>query len=501
MLFVAINNIPGSIIVVDPDTGSEIKSFSYDSGGFLALESAENILFGIYVDLNSDGFERYTLVTIDQETGATSPVVLSSTTVPLIKTLAYHPVEKVLYGANGDYLIKFDLTSSPGEIQKIGSPGLGEIVALDFSHENVLYCVENLGTLYRIPDPTLTGEQPVKVGPVTTASEVAALASAPSKAPVSGLTFVVGEPPAVDPIKTICSSSFTAPTSTGFEPANSKLKRFRLKRNPLHRGIGLFKFQGTAQEILSLRVYPEDSEPAEAEENLASRWLKKLKNFFQKCKKQDRVFVGIRDAIPGVKFRAKNKGTLPLEMEVEPLPEDGWYYIMVIRPLPRFQNVDYCISLESDLEVSQAWQTLDVVWPGDDSEEESTTVSADAKVPEPVSVAPDSSTVESVDEGSSEDGAEAVDVTTVDQSAGVTPEQSPTKSLMNPDDEGDSEEEPEAAEGTTVDQSAGVTPEQSPTESLMNPDDEGDSEEEPEAVDGATIGVVEEEPPETLTSS
>ena len=445
MLFVATDGSPGNIIVVDPNTGAKVRSFSYDEGGFLALESAENILFGIYVD----GSEQYSLVTIDQTTGATSPVAPSST-VPPVRSLAYHPGEKVLYGASGADLIKFDVTSSAVEIQKVASPGLGQIVAVDFSHENVLYCVDISGNLFRIPDLTLASELPVKVGSIIAASEVATVASTTSKAPVSGLTFVVGEaPPDEEPIKTICSSSFTSPESTGSELANHKFKRFNLTRNPLHRGIGMFKFQGKYGETLTLGIDPENSEPVEAEEDSKTSWLKKL---WSKCREKERLFVSIRDAIPGVKFRAKNKGTLPLEWTVEqPLPADGWYYIMVIRPLPRFQDVDYCLSLESDAQDSQAWQSLDVVWPGDDAEEVSTTTSTEAKttevqsdevsveessglenenttpgattglVPtptgsEPVSLAPDSSVVGPVDEVSSQ---EVQAETTIDKTGEV----------------------------------------------------------------------------------
>ena len=475
MLFVAIDDIPGSIIAFDPNTGAEIKSFNYEEGGFLALESAEDILFGIYVDFDWEGNERYSLVTIDQATGATSPVALSSG-VPLIRSLAYDPSDKILYGSSGADLIKFDLISSPGEIQKVGSPDLGEIVALDFSHENVLYSVDLTGALYKIPDLTFTNEPPVKVGSIISATQVATVSSAISRAPVSGLTFVVGQPPEdEEPVKTICSSSFTSPDPTSSEIGNRQLTRFRLRVNPLHSGIGMFKFQGKAQETLTLRLDPEDSEPVETETDSKLTWLKRL---WSKSREEERIFVGIRDAIPGVKFRAKDKGTLPLEWTVEPpLPADGWYYIMVIRPLRRFQDVDYCLSLESDDENSQAWQTLDVVWPDDDSTENTASSVDEQNLAEPLT---DDAAADAAEQTLEEPTIEATEepavlgapsiaeeTTTVDESSVVAPE--------------NSTEEPAvlgapsiAEETTTVDESGVVAPENS-TDGISGQDESAET--------------------------
>jgi hypothetical protein len=63
-----------------------------------------------------------------------------------------------------------------------------------------------------------------------------------------------------------------------------------------------------------------------------------------------------------------------LELTVENLPADGWYYIMAVQPLFRYHKVDYRVdyhlTLDSGDPAAQACQTLEVVWPGDDAEED-----------------------------------------------------------------------------------------------------------------------------------
>ncbi|MDH3558265.1 MAG: hypothetical protein OES18_20680, partial [Deltaproteobacteria bacterium] len=48
----------------------------------------------------------------------------------------------------------------------------------------------------------------------------------------------------------------------------------------------------------------------------------------------------------------------------------GWYYIMVVQPLLRFDKVDYHLTLDSGDPAGQACQTLEVAWPGDHAEED-----------------------------------------------------------------------------------------------------------------------------------
>ena len=372
VLFVTIDNIPGRIIVVDPNTGAEIKSFNYELGGFLALELVNDTLYGVYVEYDESGFEKYTLVTIDQATGATAPVVLSSSSeIPLTRSLAYHPVEKKLYGASGTYLIKFDLTLSPVESVKVPLTGLSQdIMALDFSDKDLLYGIDRSGNLFNVVDLS-TAEVGFIGEPI---------------AGVSGLTFVVGEaPPDEEPVKTLCSSTLTGTTAASSETDTPKLSKLKLKNNPLHRAIGLFKFQGKAGERVTLRLAPEGEEAAVAGEETA---LSPLVQYWLNYRGKGRVFLGIRDAIPNVDFRARKKDQMPFDMSAD-LPEDGYYYVMVIRPLLRFYKTDYCLTIESDQPDSQAWQTLDVVWPGDDSKEDTATTSTEEKA-----------VFESVDEGS-----------------------------------------------------------------------------------------------------
>lgn len=378
-LLVAINDDPGAIITIDPDTGNEGPVFKVDVGAVIALEDAAGVLYGVHVANDDVTGELYSLVAIDQSTGELD--FLTSLGNRPFSALAYHSVEKVMYGvvssvSNGVELVTIDLTSL--EITTVGSTGLGQVVALDFNNENVLYGVEVSGTLFYIPE--LGAGLAEEIGPIDVSAEAMALAGATTSTGVSGLTFVVEEPPEDDPtIKTICSSSFTNQMAASSDSNDNKVRRSRFKRNPLHGAIGLFKFEGRADEIIKLEVYPEDAELVAAEESSTSSWFDKL---WWRRKLKNRVFVVIRDAIPGVRFRVKKKHELPLLIEDLQLPEDGWYYIMVIRPLRRFHEADYCLSLVSNDPESTAWESLEVAWPNNDSEEKATSTSTEAKTAE-----------------------------------------------------------------------------------------------------------------------
>jgi hypothetical protein len=323
-----------------------------------------------------------------------------------------------------------------------------------------LYAVDIPGNLYTIPYLSLDTEQPVNIGTISAVAELPSVPQGPYAAAINGLTFVVGEAPSnEEPIKTICSSSLTSPITAGSEtdvPQLSRLNnRLKLKHNPLHRAIGLFKFKGKAGETVTLKLAPEEEESLDASEVYAVSAI--LEPWLQ-CKGKGRVFLGIRDAIPHMDFRVRKKAQIPFDMSAN-LPEDGYYYVMVIRPLLRFYQTDYCLTLESDHPDSEAWQSLDVVWPGDDTAEDTATTSTEAKtaeiqgeeifdeasltaedntsvettavVPtlsgsEPVSAAPDSATVEAADEGSGQ-AVQALEETAVDDDTGeVAPAEEPT---------------------------------------------------------------------------
>jgi len=538
--------IPARIVAIDPNSGSDVESYSFETESVVALEAAGNELYGVQVDSSGANF-TLALVTFDadQKTAKLTDVVsLGSVDV---RALAYNQSEKVLYGASGADLITFDLTSSPVKIQKVGSPGLGEIVALDFSHEDVLYGVARSGHIFNVTD--LSSGQAVAIGdPI---------------AEVSGLTFVVGEaPPDEEPIKTLCSSTLTSPMTASSETNRPKLSRLKLKNNPVHRAIGLFKFKGRAGETVTLKLAPEVEEAVEAGEEYA---VSALLEPWLKCRGKGRVFLGIRDAIPNVDFRARKKDQMPFDMSAD-LPEDGYYYVMVIRPLLRFYKSDYCLTLESDHPDSEAWQTLDVVWPDDDSEEDTATTSTEAKtaevqsdevydegssgsedttpgetpgvVPtltgsEPVSVTPDSIKPELVVEEGTGQEVQAVEETTVDDTGEVAPAEEPAAEATEEftvkgaplipeettvDDTGEVAAEEPAAEATeeftvkgaclipeetTVDDTGEIAPEEPADEisgdsesadgsgSAEVADDDSDGAESPE---GDTSDVVEEEP-------
>ena len=364
-IFVAVNDGSGSIVAVDPNSGAVLQTFSLASETeeevppVVALEAAENMLYGVQVDPSTEK-SSLVLVTFDESVPTDAKAKLNFV-APIAKTvsaLAYHSGEKVMYGvvagaagSSGSELVQIDLTS--GAMVTVGDPAVGVMVALDFNHENLLFGVDVSGNLHEIDNTT---GQANLIGKVDVSAEI------------SGLTFVVGEPPGVDPIKTICSSTLTTSASTSSGTAAPKLSRFKLKKNPLHRAIGLFKFEGLEGETVTLDIYAEEEESAETvvEESsvneLENPWL----NYW---KGKGRVFLGIRDSIPGLDFRARKKDHLPLTLSAT-LPADGTYYVMVIRPLLRFYQTDYCLTLESDNEKSQAWESFDVAWPNDESEDD-----------------------------------------------------------------------------------------------------------------------------------
>jgi hypothetical protein len=351
----AADSIPGRIVAINPDSGQVVESYSLETQSVVALEAAEDKLYVVRVDPSGENF-TLSLVTFDTELKTANLTDVASLGRD-VGALAYNRSEKIMYAARGENLIKFDLSQSPIDIQQIGSPGLGEIVALDFDPNNTLYAVNRTLDLFEIPDLTLT-EQPTKIGPINSTSGV------------SGLTFVVGGGQDVEPIKTVCSSTLTGTNTASSGTDIPQLTRMKLKKNPLHRAIGLFKFQGTAGEKVTLRLAPEEEEAVVMEDKSS---LKRLVKSWLANKSKGRVFLGIRDVIPNVDFRVRKKDQLPFDMSAE-LPENGYYYIMVIRPLLRFYQTDYCLTLESNQPDSQAWRTLEVVLPGDDSEEDTPTL-------------------------------------------------------------------------------------------------------------------------------
>jgi hypothetical protein len=377
-LLVAINNQPGSIVTMDPNTGNEGPVINLATGSIVALEAAEDILYGVYVESGISGMDEFSLVAINQATGDLD--FLAPLGHKPFPALAYHSTEKAMYGVftgpQGAELVKIDLTSF--KVDTIGSTGLGQIAALDFSQENVLYCADLSGTLFSIPD--LTTGQAEEIASIDISTEAITPAGPAAPAGISGLTFVVGEPPDVDPVITSCSSTLTIPMTAAAEIDARKLFGFRLKRHHKHHAVGFFKFQATAGESVTIRLAADEKIFTEAEKKSTAY---KLWKHWSKSRDKKRAFLGLRDAIPGVKVKKKTKGRLPLELTVEDLPADGWYYIMVDQPLFRFHKVDYLVdyhlTLESGGPAGQACQTLEVAWPSNNVEEDfaSTDESAD----------------------------------------------------------------------------------------------------------------------------
>ncbi len=388
---VAVEDIPAKIVALDPKVGNEVKSYSLETESVVALETAGNELYGVQVDPDS---EKYSLVLVTfDDSDPTDPKATLTPVFPFgtqqVRALAYHSVEKVIYGVasivSKSDLIKIHLepellvettSAIPIVDETTGEPV--NVVSLDFSHENVLFGVDLSGNLHEINH--ITG-QAVSIGDDPIVG-------------VSSLTFVVGVPQDVDPIKTLCSSTLTTSASASSETAAPKLSRLKLKNNPLHRAIGLFKFQGIEGETVTLNITAEEEESAAAVAEESS--VNERDNPWLNWKGKGRVFLGIRDSIPDLDFRARKKDQLPLTLSAT-LPANGTYYVILIRPLLRFYQTDYCVTLESDNENSEAWKSFDVAWPSDDSDDD--TASTSAAEPEDVQKSTETVASPSADDG------------------------------------------------------------------------------------------------------
>jgi hypothetical protein len=478
MLFVAtdIDN-HGRIVTINPDDGKIGAVFDYaNECGFIALESAGDTLYGVYAS-NSSG-EQYSLVTINRENGEFAPVETSEKINSPIWSLAHHSLENALYGVSGSALIKIDLKSSPFKIDTVHATGFNNVFALDFSHKDILYGVDGSGNLFNLPE--------LNTNAIKVINPIDAYGG------VKGLTFVVGEaPPDVEPVKTLCSSTLISATNASSETDVRKLSKLKLKNNPLHRAIGLFKFKGRAGETVTLKLAPAVEEAVETGEDytvstLAESWLK--------CKGQGRVFLGIRDAIPNVDFRARKKDQIPFDMSTD-LPEDGYYYVMVIRPLLRFYQTDYCLTLESDDPYSEAWQSLDVVLPGDDAEEDTTLSTAETRLAEPLSFEADLVDAGTDDEPESSDTiTELTTFSSEPTNTNLTAEVTPAEELTTEaTEESTMVGAPEITEETTVDEkTAEVVPQETPAEIT----EESTMVDAPEIAEETTVNVTDEVAPE-----
>ena len=463
----AADYIPGRIVALNPDSGNVVESYSLGTESVVSLEAAEDKLYVVRADSSGENF-TLALVTFDTDlkTAKLTDVVSLGRDA---RALAYNQSEKVMYGASGVNLFKINLASSSVEPVTGALTGLSQnIVALDFSDKDVLYGVDRSGNLFNVPIIS-SGEAKFIGDPIVG---------------VNSLTFVVGDAQDVEPIKTVCSSTLTGTITASSETDSPKLSKLQLKNNPLHRAIGLFKFQGKAGEKVTLRLAPEEEEAVVAEDKSS---LKRLVKSWLQCQGQGRVFLGIRDAIPNVDFRAREKKQMPFDLSAD-LPEDGYYYVMVIRPLLRFSQTDYCLTVESDDPDSQAWKTFDVVWPGDNEEEDTAATSTtEAKT---TAVQSD----EVFDEGSSDSGD-----TTSGEITGVIPTLTgsepvgvaPDSSAVGPIDEVSSQEV-QIAEGTAVNE---VAPAEEPaTEATVEPSVKMGT--APSIVDETTVEEIGEVAPE-----
>jgi hypothetical protein len=219
-------------------------------------------------------------------------------------------------------------------------------------------------------------------------------------------------------------------------------------------------------ETISLNIKAEEEASTEAVVEESS--VNELDNPWLHWRGKGRVFLGIRDSIPGVNFRARKKDQLPLALSAT-LPANGTYYVILIRPLLRFYQTDYCVTLESDFLDSQAWESFDVAWPNDESEDDPALTCTE----EPADVQNDTETVAgaSVDDSPvpvalsttaiEPTAAPPPEETTVEETAAVpTEEVAPAENPKDPldVDQDDSEGAPTDAGETTVVEPVAETP-------------------------------------------
>ena len=455
-----VDYMPAKIVAVNPDSGNEVASYSLGKELIVALEAAEKELYGITVDPDTEDHSLVLVTLNDNDLTATLTHVFSfgRQTIP---ALAYHQSEKVMYVANGIELLKIDLALSPVEVQEPVSVELTDlssvIASIDFSNEDVLYVVDAQGNLYEVTD--LTNGAVRLINPISVSGEV------------SGLTFVVAEHQDDEPVKIICSSTLASQMAADFGSADQKFSRFKKMNRLMSGAVRLFKFKAAEGENVTIKLTREGEEVAATEEESTASKLEALWSSWR-WKSEGRLFLGLRDAIPGYKKRARTKGTLPLELAVEDLAE-GQYYIMIIQPLFRYNKVDYCLTLESNYDNSQAWESLEVAWPKDESEDDTTPTSA----AESKDVQNDT---ETVDSGSANDDQVPVTLSTTAIEPTSTPSEEvtvektgdvPTEEVVpaeNPKEPVDVDEDdgvgaPTDADDTAVEEQAEVVPEEPDT--------------------------------------
>jgi hypothetical protein len=235
-------------------------------------------------------------------------------------------------GSAGIELMTIDLAT--GEATKVGLTGVtSQIFALEFGPDGSLYGATNEGTLVTIN--TITGEASEAFIIGEAAPETATQAFSTSSAKVSGLAFVPGWD---TPLK---SKTITSLDDSPF----------------VGRLIDKFKFIGTANEIITIRVtrltnesedglQTEDAGETEAKIKTRWHWWRK-KKLLEEGDFKGRGFMTLRDAMDDVHLRVRVKGQFPLELIEVQLPATGLYKIILMQPVPRSLRVDYSLTMTS----------------------------------------------------------------------------------------------------------------------------------------------------------
>jgi hypothetical protein len=152
--------IEDSVVIVSDDSLLPIVTVPLrgrGSGSIVAARPGQ--IYGISATLNDTR-----LYAVDRQTGSATPVALITPHPPReIHGFTIRPLDKLMYAARAQPLTTTLYRISPefGDIEEAGTLPIGEVSALAFSRDDVLFIADNRGGLYRT---TGVGQDTVLIG-------------------------------------------------------------------------------------------------------------------------------------------------------------------------------------------------------------------------------------------------------------------------------------------------------------------------------------------------
>jgi len=355
VLFGAAVGESGSIITIDLNSGVETLVGTLTSGAVVALEFGGDpvSLYGIYLVSDEQPSQ---LGIINQENGAFSVVgdvdYTEYSGYSRVDGLAFDSRTGTMYGvgpgSEGIELMTIDLAT--GVATEVGPTGVtSQIFALEFGPDGSLYGATDVGTLVTINTSNGVASEVFIIG--EPAPETATQAFSTSSAKVSGLAFVPGWD---TPLKSKTITSLDDSPYVG-------------------RLIDKFKFKGTVNEIVTIKVTKLNNEGAdnlqtedegETPATIETRWhWSPKKKLLEEGDFKGRGFMTLRDAMDDVHLRVRVKGQFPLELIDVPLPATGLYKVILMQPVPRALRVDYSLTMTSSGDASTTLEATRLIEP------------------------------------------------------------------------------------------------------------------------------------------